>query len=252
MRPFAVLLFGTLTGCSSADLVVAGADDAATADTTPDDVGGDVGVDAADDSSVAIDSAVGDDSGSTPDASPDALAEVPSDVGDDGGHDDAIDVEIGGDASTDGPLGDALDAACDVLLRCYYDRDADGYVSTAGAFDACLCPSGTKTIAATGTLFDCSDEDPAVHPGAAFHDGAYCVPGTGCSVKSFDYDCNGSDDRELATAFTGCSTFSTGCTGNGWQGTTVAACGVTQNFVTCAKATLSCSQTVTARVQRCR
>lgn len=268
MRPIVILTLVALAGCSSADLVVVGSDDAvadaaegavdtaSSEDTTAAADSGEADTTEATDTAPASDTAPID---ATPDAGLDAGGDA-VDAGDDADDDEGIDAHDGGldamgdasevDAVVDAPP-DAADASCDTPLHCYWDRDGDGFVASAGAVDACVCPSGTKTISATGTLFDCSDEDPAVHPGAGYHDTAYCVPGTGCATKSFDYDCSGVEDKEVAVTFGGCSAFSAGCVGAGWQ-TGVAECGGTNNFVTCSKALISCNQAVAARLQRCR
>jgi hypothetical protein len=283
MHLFTSLLAASLVlvaGCSSADLVVAAPDDDATpsdgavvTETAGDETAGDAGEDARETSPTAdtADSAIVD---GAPDGAPEASIDATIDdslahldTGSDGGDAspaDAPDARDAGDAAdgdafaTDVPVpdvaGDAIaDAAkCDAPVRCYLDRDDDDYVAATGAFDACTCPVGSKTISATGTLFDCHDDDPAVHPGAGFRDLPYCVPGTACTVKSFDYDCNGTQDKELGSAFGGCSTFGSGCVGAGWQGGTVPECGATQGFTTCSKATLSCAQSSAWRLQRCR
>jgi hypothetical protein len=274
-------LLTAITGCSSADLVVEAADDAASAaDTAPtidsspapdandasdaretidagdaqkDDAIADTHVDAIGETDAAID----EDADATTDGPADAALDGMDDAASDGAGDAALDAALDavGDAPLDG-AGDAVpdgaDATCDVLLRCYRDLDGDGSVAAAGAFDACECPSGSKTISPTGTLFDCNDEDPRVHPGAGFQGTAYCVPGTSCTTKSFDYNCNGSEEKETTGGFPGCSSFGSGCNGQGWQSGSAPACGGSASYVVCGKSGLSCATSVSTVLERCR
>ena len=71
-----------------------------------------------------------------------------------------------------------------------------------------------------------------MHPGVtAFFDSAYCV-GPGCATKSFDYDCNGIEEKKTATVFSSCSSFVSGCTGEGWAGGSAAGCGASADYTT--------------------
>ena len=62
----------------------------------------------------------------------------------------------------------------------YTDNDGDGYGNENDAYSACVAPSGTVAESASG--FDCNDNDPAYHPGAAEWD---------CTDPN-DYNCDGS------------------------------------------------------------
>jgi hypothetical protein len=174
------------------------------------------------------------------------------------GMDDAPDAPDGSDdalpdgvTQLDAGPSDADAASCDALLSCWTDKDGDGYAIPSTPILACVCPAGTANRN-PATVIDCNDEDPSVHPGAlAYHDKPYCVPGTSCSTKSYDYDCSGAADRFRPGAFTGCGTKAAGCPGVGWSGT-IPECGADGTLVTCSSGLLSCDMASAKTTQLCR
>jgi len=168
-------------------------------------------------------------------ASPDAEVEA--------GADAAAEAEASADASADVSV-DAL--SCDATVLCFADRDGDGFAAAGGAaLVACSCPTGTTSKSPTVTV-DCNDEDPRVHPGATmFYAAPYCVPGTSCSVKSWDYNCNGAVEEQYGV-LTACPS---GCTGAGYAAETE--CGVTATVTQCVKELL-CNKKTFGWTQGCR
>jgi hypothetical protein len=187
-----------------------------------------------------------DETGAETEAKADAVAEVDADAHADADADASAETEGGADARLDGP--------CDAPVFCYVDADGDGYVVAPGAFAACgACPSGSLPIDPATALFDCDDLDPSVHPGATkFETTPYCVPGTSCAKKSFDYDCDGVETPEWTAIGGACATAGSGCSGDGWVGAAAAACGESVAWLTCTRDLLACKPTTDARVQACR
>ncbi len=250
--PFWLLGF-LLAACGGDDFQVAASEDAALEDSATIDTHVDTGV---------------------VDARPDTTTDVPTDaqteVLTDSKSDAPDDVATDGptEAATDGPTEAATDSAidgatdsvvtvdapadalpCEAPVTCYADKDEDGFPAAgAKAFVACDCPKGS-TPKSPSVVVDCNDEDSRVHPGAtAFQTTAYCVPGTGCATKSFDYDCNGIDEKQYTTKFSSCSL---GCAGEGLTGEPPPACGATAGYTTCRFAVI-CNKDASTITQGCR
>ncbi|MBL8719364.1 MAG: hypothetical protein JNL79_25480 [Myxococcales bacterium] len=253
MKTFPSWLLGfLLAGCGGDDFQVAVSDDAALEDTATLDTQVDMGAETRPDSTTTTDAPaeVSDTLADAADGSADS-ADGRSDATDatdvaDVSTDSAPDVATDSVTTVDAPL-DVL--ACEAPVTCYVDKDEDGYPATgAKSFFACECPKGS-TIKSPSVVVDCNDEDSRVHPGAtAFQTTAYCVPGTGCATKSFDYDCNGTEEKQYTVKFSSCSL---GCAGEGLAADPPPACGATATYTTCRFAVL-CNKDSSTITQGCR
>lgn len=211
-------------GCSSESFEIA----------TPDAVAADDGVDTA---LADPDTApIAEDAGPESEADADANADADADA----------------DASTDAPAEASADASddadassCDATVLCFTDLDGDGFAAAGSVGVAyCACPKGTTPKSPVVTV-DCNDEDPRVRPGTtAWYQDPYCVPGTACAVKSFDYNCNGTEERQFAV-FTSCAS---GCVGIGLTAATD--CGLEATLTQC-KTELICKQVTSSTKQGC-
>jgi hypothetical protein len=104
---------------------------------------------------------------------------------------------------------------CEALTVYYLDADKDGYGTSATTTQACTLPSGYS--AAGG---DCQDNNASVNPGDTNYYGTpYTTPSGG---SSYDYNCNGVEERATETLFQGCGG---SCSGGGGYLST--ACGST-------------------------
>ncbi|AKF09649.1 MopE-related protein [Sandaracinus amylolyticus] len=157
-----------------------------------------------------------------------------------------------------------LDDDCDgdvdeeiVEIECYGDTDADGFGSVERSLRDCSCPAGT-----TPNAGDCFDEPTpvgeAVNPAQTrFFRMPYCRDGGPGSSCTFDYDCNGSEEREFAQIHRQCSALTVlmRCTGQGWR-ESVPACGDEGTWVECdgllGPLGLICTPRDTRRAQTCR
>lgn len=249
--PFWLLGF-MLAGCGGDDFQVAVSEDAALEDTATVDTQVDIGADTRPDTTTTTDApaevsdTLADGAVDSADTKSDATDDVATDGVSDVVTDSATDSATDSVTTVDAPL-DVL--ACEAPVTCYVDKDEDGYPATgAKSFFACECPKGSTTKSPS-VVVDCNDEDSRVHPGAtAFQTTAYCVPGTGCATKSFDYDCNGTEEKQYTVKFTSCSI---GCAGEGLTGDPPPACGATAGYTTCRFAVL-CNKDASTITQGCR
>jgi cysteine-rich repeat protein len=161
-------------------------------------------------------------------------------------------------------LCDGKDNDCDgtkdeppvVKAVCFPDADGDGFGVKGGAFEACICPTGTTVNAPDPA--DCSDGNASVHPKQSSSFGfPYCAEPSkdgGCARTSFDYDCSGVEEKKWTRLFpsSGCAVLSlTSCAGEGWQGS-VPACGAEGTYVTCVRNALGCKPSEAKLRQECR
>ncbi|MGZ3450172.1 MAG: MopE-related protein [Polyangiales bacterium] len=145
-----------------------------------------------------------------------------------------------------------------VMATCYPDADGDGFGVKDGAITACSCPVGTTpTVPTDPTTTDCYDANKSVNPkDETFFTVSYCAApsSSGCTKRSFDYDCNGVEEKQLTNVFSGgCSLLSgTACTSKeGWKDS-VPACGSSGTYIRCVASGLLCKSTDVSLKQACR
>jgi hypothetical protein len=172
---------------------------------------------------------------------------------------------------------DGKDNDCDKMtdegvapLQCYPDGDRDGFSTsgaTAMAVNACSCPAGyTTRPPANAASSDCADHVADAHPSQShYFPTAYCK--TKCVARlcppcpalslSYDYDCSGSATPHW-TALAKACTFVKGtplsyCSGSGWLGGVVPACGASASYQECKPAVLTgCTASKATRTQECK
>jgi hypothetical protein len=156
-------------------------------------------------------------------------------------------------------------------LQCYPDGDKDGYAlsgATAMAVSACSCPVGYTTRAPSAmTSSDCADHVADAHPGqTAYFPTSYCkvkcvsriCPLCPIGSLSYDYDCNGTATQHFTVLAAKTCTFVKGpllsyCSGSGWLGGAVPACGASAMWQNCTPAPLvGCTASKTTRTQECK
>jgi hypothetical protein len=143
---------------------------------------------------------------------------VDLDVGEDGRADDGAE-----DAPPPADDAPAADDGCGTLW--YHDGDGDTYGDPLDAYCGASCPAGY-----VDNDDDCCDSKAGAHPGqTAYFDASFSCDG---GTASFDYDCNGHEDPERTATDGSCSGTLPPCTlREGWQGSSVPACGVTAGWV---------------------
>lgn len=159
---------------------------------------------------------------------------------------------------------DHMDHNCDgmnddgaVASTCYNDADMDSYGNAAATMSACMCPEGYIPARADGA-FDCVDSQPMAYPMAPdFHtEYASCRRGTAaaCLDPNFDWNCDGTAERQYTTFSSGCYVSSSGaCVGAGWTGTEMPDCGHGGQYRTCYSLVAgSCSAYLSTFTQGCR
>lgn len=170
-----------------------------------------------------------------------------------GGDCDDYDPRVSPDAIED--CNSAQDDNCDGstseedALNCsmyYYDYDGDGFGSDDVA-GKCLCTQeGSYKV---GSNTDCYDYNAASNPGAS----SYSVSSRGDG--SFDWNCDGSEQKYWTTAGDSCDfnlDFDNYCEyGEGWSGS-VAGCGETKDYITgCEGGFFTCDDNIEKRQQQC-
>lgn len=173
----------------------------------------------------------------------------PADIADVGDASDVMDARDGGDvtdARDVAEAGDVRDAAdvpdCGVMLDFFRDLDGDGFGAPGIPRRACSALPGYVT-----NNLDCCDSDPRALP-----DGGYQDAPSDCGT--YDFNCNGNDDREYTSAVTSCPSTMLAClvAQQGWETAPAPSCGRTARFVACGWSSSVCLLRVTDRVQRCR
>jgi len=151
----------------------------------------------------------------------------------------------GVDSNCDGEL------ATDASRVCYLDEDDDGFGDPTNATSGTVmsCPLGFVPAGAP----DCNDEDPEVNPGQLDHfTEPYCTGGS-CS---FDYDCDGREERKYTTRASCSGLARAECEMGrvGWNGRRIPDCGEAGNFGECRWTVLGCITSLlpTTVVQSCR
>jgi hypothetical protein len=109
-------------------------------------------------------------------------------------------------------------------LTCYTDADGDGYGAGTASTQCCGSACGSGCTGYSATSSDCCDSDSRVNPGA----GWYTTGDAGCG-KGWDFNCNGTVEKQFPTAYgSPCTCSAGGCPStqkNKWSGTTVPDCG---------------------------
>ncbi len=163
---------------------------------------------------------------------------VDLDVGDVG---DAEDVRPPAEdaAADDAPPNDD---ACGTVW--YLDADRDGHGDPGHSYCGATGPAGY-----VDNHDDCCDSNRDVHPGQmeTFPASFSCDAGT----PSFDYDCNGREEPQWTATGGSCSGTLPPCTlREGWEGSSVPACGAPARWVL--GCLTGCLADVVNRVQACR
>jgi len=143
----------------------------------------------------------------------------------------------GVDNDCDGSTDEASASGCSTY---YYDADGDGYGTSSSQ---CLCASSGYYTSSLST--DCYDGSSSANPAQS----TYFTTDRGDG--SFDYDCNGSEDKYYTA--TGSCTGWPFCSGSdGWT-SGVAACGSSASWQTsCSTDWFSCDSSTSTYTQACR
>jgi cysteine-rich repeat protein len=144
---------------------------------------------------------------------------------------------------------DDADEALYALRPLYVDADGDGYVVAGSLDDVCVgtaMPAGRRQ----NTLGnDCYDSNANARPGQTSYYGAHRGDG------SFDYNCNGSSDKESITAHTSCACDADAiqCLVGGTTNVTPAQnCGNSTNVNRCTNECSTCALAAQSFQVRCR
>jgi hypothetical protein len=102
------------------------------------------------------------------------------------------------------------EGAAEGAIRCYLDTDGDGYGVEHSYLDRCSCPTGYVNRPG---IYDCFDTNSQVRPNqTSYFATPYLVrpatcnpPPLGCvpDIYSWDYNCNGADERQPRFVCTG-------------------------------------------------
>ncbi len=160
---------------------------------------------------------------------------------------------------------DDVDNDCDpstpsdsmMMVACYPDVDRDTYPDTSGSsIMACGCPENTHP-ARTDGLVDCFD---STRPGGAnahplqpmYSPNSYCEFSI-CRTPSFDWNCDGTEERRDTILSSICVRGPTGCSGSGWVDI-VPACGEEGMYRRCegSPSGATCTASIETIKQVCR
>ena len=150
------------------------------------------------------------------------------------------------DNDCDGSIDDGLPT-----VRCYRDRDGDGFGVTTEFMDMCGCRG--EWASASG---DCADDEPGAYPGqTAWHPRTYTVrTGPSSTRQSGDWNCDGVDTLRWPGSLLRTCTGSISCNPEGGWETLPRppACGVTATFRFCEEVDRECRANPRSRTQECR
>ena len=150
----------------------------------------------------------------------------------------------------------SVDGGSDPLI-CAPDRDGDGWAGTEAVMTApncAACPAGTAPVRSVGA--DCWDVPdsfgPRVNPAqTGFFPFPFCDAADPRCSQGFDWNCDGTVERQLEREVDCDSLRVRGCRGDGWQGG-VPDCGDAAPFVTCEPRVLFCGSSRDTATQSCR
>jgi hypothetical protein len=163
------------------------------------------------------------------------------------------------DDDCDGAIDEGPEVGAPAALGCtdfFLDADSDGFGASA-ASKMCLCKADTVnhyTAVSRSAGFDCCDRAANTYPGSTT---SYQTSANACG--SFDYNCNGLEDKLLNTSSSGgcgkCCTWDTCCCDAepGWANG-VAGCGTTASYYSdsCGGWMEGCDTDTYSRTQSCR
>ncbi|MDQ3030973.1 MAG: MopE-related protein [Myxococcota bacterium] len=170
-----------------------------------------------------------------------------------------------GDACGDGLDNDCNGSVDDGTPRWYADCDGDGYATSAtGSMASCTVPTGRPSSCASGSpgqwtsvapgsaTTDCSDVSASARPGQTSW---FTTSFSGSTGASYDYNCNGSPERQYATRPrdpTPCTVSRIGCIGTiFWDEVLAPACGSTATRSFCVSRLGSCIRATAENTVAC-
>ncbi len=130
---------------------------------------------------------------------------------------------------------DGEDNDCDELVDestvrfdCFRDADGDGYPNPMDRVVDCECPDGFMPRRADG-LTDCMDTNPGVNPGVTEFSAIGYPAGGG--VTSFDWNCDGVEERRFTAR--SCSESTCSVLGSSWSAGALPSCGQSATYNYC-------------------
>lgn len=138
-----------------------------------------------------------------------------------------------------------FECAAGVCTTFWRDADQDLYTAAATSFCGTTPPGSGWRAAQNGN--DCDDDDSRVHPGQVAY---FTSPRFGAG--SYDFNCNGADEKENTKVGTTCGLVADGCgsDADGWLA--LPACGASGQILHCVKSGSVCVKNQIARVQGCQ
>ncbi|MCC6876755.1 MAG: putative metal-binding motif-containing protein [Sandaracinaceae bacterium] len=139
------------------------------------------------------------------------------------------------------------------VIRCFRDRDGDGFGRSVEFTDFCGgCPVGWASA-----MGDCEDDVARANPGADFQTGTY-IDSDAFDRPTGDWNCDMREETRWRQPITQACGFDTlgDCTGEWWESAAVGpgpSCGATGTYLTCAGTRRDgCYTNAAVRMQECR